>query len=299
MARSLRAPGILDLVISDQPDVILELARDPRLDRHDLPAGPVLNRLLMRRIRRVLQIDGVPLPPVAPHGTARPTPRQTELAARLATHVCSDVHLDALATYLLDPEKARPCGPVVQEILGQLFCSDYRADARSFADAELLDAAVRSNNPFRRLVWWATGRVGQARERLADRVGRNATALHTTAIAVHNLVAAVERMRRLAARPGAFRYIPAAQAVSRSLIAPRAVLRQASAPGRTASADFRAGTLVVFRLQQAHMRTLRRDAAFMTGTWSECPASAWVPRLLAAVWERAAGRDLHLNRTLP
>ena len=36
------------------------------------------------------------------------------------------------------------------------------------------------------------------------------------------------------------------------------------------------------------VRTPGRDVELMTGTWAQCPAVAFVPALLRAVWERAA-----------
>jgi hypothetical protein len=288
VTKSLRIPGILDLVLVDEAEAILALARDRRLDRDYRPGGQVLNRLLIRRIRRVLHLDGAPLPPVAPRGGERPAARQAEIEAQLDVGSCSEAHLQALAESVLGRPDARSPGPLVQEILGRLFRPGYVADAKSFEDACLLDAAVRSNNPLRQLYWWASGRIVQSRGRLAERAGNDAAALHTTAIAVHNLVGALQRMRELAARPGALGRIPAAQAASRCLVAPEGVLRQARSLGRTAQADFRPGTLVLLRLESARARTLRHDLAFMSDTWSRCPAAHWVPRLLAAVWERAA-----------
>src|SRR3977135_1557559 len=66
MARSLRIPGLIDLVRVDARSDIRGLANDARLDRRFDAAGPLINRILVQRIRSVLRIDGVPLPSLAP-----------------------------------------------------------------------------------------------------------------------------------------------------------------------------------------------------------------------------------------
>ena len=290
MARALRIAGLLDLLIADDPGQILGLARDPRLDRRFEPAGPLLNRIIAGRVRRVLRIDGRPLPAVAPRAAPGRAERQAELEARIADRrvVADDEHLDALAAHVLGRRDPEAIGPLAQEAVGRLFMPEYRSTPGTWAAALLLDAAARSFNPLRNLVRLITGSVRRARRLLADRVDRDPAALHTTGIAVHNLVRALDRMRDLAARPAGPRGFTAAQAVSICLAAPDGVLRQATAIGATVAGTFRPGTLVLFRLDAAHAASLQRDIAFMTEEWSRCPAHAWVPALLAAAWERAA-----------
>ncbi len=290
MSRTFRIPGTLDLLIVDEPGTILAMSRDQRLDRDFTSKGPLFNRIAARRIRRVLALDGEPFPAVAPHGPDRPSPAQNALEERLdkLQPPCPGAQLQTLADYVLGQSEERPLGPLVQEVLGRLFVPDYAANAESFEDARLLDAAARSNNPLRQALWRMTGRIELARQRLAERAENDLAALHTTAIAVHNLVRAFERMRALAQHPGALRRIPSAEAASRCLAAPNSIVRQATAAGSMEEGSFRPGTLVLFRLERARDRSLRHDVAFMTTSWSRCPAHAWVPRLLSAVWESAA-----------
>jgi hypothetical protein len=50
----------------------------------------------------------------------------------------------------------------------------------------------------------------------------------------------------------------------------------------------RAGTLVVLELEAARARAgAGGGLEFMAGHWAQCPAAAFVPALLRAVWERA------------
>ena len=71
MGRSLRIPGLVDLIQADVRSDIRGLADDTRLDRSFAPRGPLINRILVQRIRSVLRIDGMPLPSVAPRGDAQ------------------------------------------------------------------------------------------------------------------------------------------------------------------------------------------------------------------------------------
>src|SRR5260370_35580082 len=71
MSRSLRIPGLVDLIQADVRSDIRGLADDARLDRSFDPRGPLINRILVQRIRNVLRIDGMPLPSVAPRTDAQ------------------------------------------------------------------------------------------------------------------------------------------------------------------------------------------------------------------------------------
>lgn len=291
MGRPLRIPGLVDILWVETPEEIGLLAADQRLDRRFGPGGPLLNRVIVGRVRRVLRLGTVPLPTVAPRDAPGRAARQAALEAELRPLLPQPAdarHLDALAAHVLGRRDRLALGPLVQEVVGRLFQPDYRGTPESWEAACLLDAAVRSFNPFRQLAWRLTGRIGRARKLLAERVASDPAALHATGIAVHNLVHAFERMRGIASRPWAARGLTADTVVSRCLAAPESVLRQATAHGTTAAGAFRPGTVVVLGLETGRAASLRRDVAFLAGHWSRCPATDWVPALLAAVWERVA-----------
>ena len=75
--------------------------------------------------------------------------------------------------------------------------------------------------------------------------------------------------------------------IEQCVFAPPNVLRQAVMPGATVSGAVRAGTLIILGLEAARERTPGRDVEFMEGNWAQCPAVAFVPALLQAVWKRA------------
>lgn len=285
--RAIRVPWLADLLIAEEADAIRALAAEARLDRGVPPRAPLVNRMIAHRVADVLQVEERPLPSAAPRAAPGRAAARDALEARLDGLAVDEAHRDALAAYVSGREP-RPLGPLVQEVVGRLFVAEFRATDATWQAARLLDGAARTLNPLRRLVWAFTGRVNDARRLLARPFAGDAAALHAVAIAVHNLVASFQSMRALAAGPGGVARHTPAEAASICLAAPPRVLRYVTAPGANAHATFRAGTLMLLGLEAARARTLAHDVAFLTATWSRCPAHAWVPALLGAVWQRAA-----------
>jgi hypothetical protein len=291
--RRLRIPALLDLLIVGDPALIAELADDARLDRAYVIRGPLLNRMVASRIRGTLTLNGVPLPPVAPRGDKRPTPTQAGLETQLNSIAAGlggvEPYLRPLASYVRGEAPAASVGPLTQEAIGRLFAPEYKGDAQSWAAAGVLDQAPRTFNPFA-LLWWAfTGKLTKAKRLLAEKVGQDPSGVHGTGIAVHNIVAGFTRMRALWAEPSARRQLSPEAAAAKCLVAPRQVVRQPVRAGGSLAGDFNDGTLVLLQLDAAHSRSPSAETAFMAQSWARCPAHAWVPALLAAVWRTAQG----------
>ena len=290
MGRMLRIPGLIDLARIDGSADIRALADDSRLDRRFEPRGPLINRMLVRRIRSVLRLDGVPLPSVAPREDRRRASAQEALRCRLdpagGKPLWDEETIAALASAVRGSAGAPELGPAAQQAVGRLFVADYRGSAESWAAACVLDAAVHTRNPLESIVLNLSGRLERSRRLLATLVDDDPAGVHATGIAIHNLVRGFERMRELWAEP---RWRSAVDAVvAQCLFAPPSVLRQATVPGATVAGTVRAGTLVVLELEAARARAgAGRGLEFMAGHWAQCPAAAFVPALLRAVWERA------------
>lgn len=291
MARTLRIPGLIDIVRTDAPEDIVTFANDPRLDRGFEANGPMANRLIVGRIRRVLRLNGLPLPPVAPRGAPWRAQQQTQLEAMLrpdpGNAAYDEILIGDLGERILTQAGKSELGPLAQTLAGRIFVPDFQGTVATWDAAVTLDAAVRSFNPIRRIVWALTGQVRKARTLLASGIKGHSAGLHAIGIAIHNLVRSLERMRDLANERDALVRFSPAQAASICLAAPDSVVRQAVGPGMSAAGLYRRGTLVQLQLEAARARTLRPDLAFMTVSWSKCPAHAWVPGLLSAVWESA------------
>lgn len=287
MGREVHVPGVLDLLVADDPDAIRALASDPRLDRDYGRAGPFVNRLAAGHVRYALRHDGQPLPPVAPRDTPGRAAARDALETRLADAAPEPAQLDLLARHIRGQGEPATLGPLVQEAIGRLFLPAYRATEETWQAALFLDRAARSRNPVLNAFWRLSARIDVARSRLALACGGDLSGLHATGIAVHNVVAAIGRMQALAAEPGVLARTPPARAALVCLVAPTELLREATAHGTTPFGSFRRGTLVLLRLEAVRARTLSADLAFLQSAWSRCPAHAWVPRLLQAVWQRA------------
>ena len=283
-------PGVIDSFMVSDPALVRELANDPRLDREYVPRGRFVNRMVLGRVRRVLQVDGHRLPPVAPRGAVRPTPEQAALEERLnavAAGGFSGPDVDALADYVRGVGSEKNAGPLAQQAVGRLFAPAYKADAESWSDAEVLGAAPSNFNPIRGLIWALTGRVAKARKRLTSKVGGDLSALHGTGVAIHNLSEAFRRMRRLYHEGQGLVGRSAEEAVSNCLNAPRQVLRQPTREVELASGRLTPDTLVILQLEAANAALPSADLVFMQDAWSRCPAHRWAPALMAAVWRRA------------
>lgn len=301
MAKYLRIPGLVNLLEVTDAREIRRLDAEPRLDRSLASGGGLLNRLRLGRLRQAFLFDGQPLPALLAREAEGRESRHAELGRRLAERVEAaswerDPDFKTLVEAVAGQAEADALGPAAQGLLGRLFSDDYRADEASYAAARLLDAYPRVN-ALRALGQWVTGRLHRARRLLRDRARGDSLALHTTAIAVHNLVASLEAMRRLADTPQAHGLSREA-VLGRTLTAPETLLRQVRSPLSTPSAPRRLvpGDLVVMRLARAARDSGDQRLAFMDESWARCPAQGFILALLVAVWDgamaaRRGGRD--------
>ena len=83
MARHLRVPGIVDVVLVSSPAEIRALNDQPKIDRNFIPLGPLMNRFIVGRIRRWFEIMGQLLPSLTPRDDRVRVDRQQQLAAAL------------------------------------------------------------------------------------------------------------------------------------------------------------------------------------------------------------------------
>src|SRR5262249_33744601 len=154
------------------------------LDRSFDPRGPLINRILVRRIRSVLRIDGAPLPSVAPRGDAQRVRAQDILRRRLdpagGTPLWDEETIAALGRAGRGAPGAPALGRARQQAMGRLFASDYKASPESWAAAGVLDAAVHTRNPPRAILLHLSGRLQRSRRLLADLVHGDLAGVHAT-----------------------------------------------------------------------------------------------------------------------
>ena len=289
--RRISITWLVDIVLSEDATEIEAFAQDPKLDRAYLNRSGLLNSYILRRVRRTLQLDGRPFPTVAPRNEEGRAAAQdalwkhlNELAPAFSN---GPDELERLAAFVRGDGTAEAIGPLVQEVVGRLFVSNFKATAASWNDALVLDKAARSMNLIL-LAWWSlAGRVGRARQNLSDLVGGDPAAVHAIGIALHNIVSGVNLMRQLYSNPSNRSTLSAEAAGDRCLFAPATVIRQPIASGSSAKCELDDATLVMLNLQAANAKSPDRNVVFLRETWSRCPAEQWVPALLSGIWRRA------------
>ena len=291
MGRLLRIPFFMDLLFADDPAAIRAFADDKRLDRNFTGRGALINRALTRKVRRVLALDDTPLPSVAPRADPDRLRTHAELQERLDKAATARAFDDQSITGIARAVRGLKDAPIlelaVQQAVGRLFATDYQATEESWAAAQLLDKAAHSNNPLALLVWVITGQITKAQLLLGGKVHNDRAGVHATGIAVHNLVHGFKMMRSLMAYPNTPDPAAGDAIVARCQKAPKNVLREAIPDSPLGTDAIRPGTLVVLNLATAQQRDNSPEIVFMAGSWSQCPASAWVPPFIRAVWERA------------
>ena len=286
-----RIPGLIDVIEVSDPNEIKAANQQSEIDRQFTSKLPLLNGLLLSNVLGTLSYREKCLPTMLPKQDAVRAHNQNALWDRLNAKASpfSDgpVELESIATWLKGTGEDQAVGILLQELIGRVFESSYKATQESWAAAVTLNAAIRIKNPVTRLTWKITGRIRNARRVLAAKVAGDRAAIHGTGIAIHNLVTALRSMQALYHDIGLRKSLSPEQAASRSLAAPAGVLRQATAAGSVSGCPFRKGTLFILKLSEAYKRSGDEGVVFQRDSWNQCPAEKWVPALLAGIWVRA------------
>ena len=289
--KRIRIPWLVDIVLSKDAAEIESFALDPKLDRAYSNQTILINGLILRRVRKVLQFGGKPFPTVSPKDAEDRAAAQNVLWQSLNVLALkfssgSD-ELENLAAFVRGVGPDDVCGPLVQQVVGKLFNPGFTATPASWEAALILDKAPRTVNPFL-LTWWAiTGRVDRAKQLLAEMVGGDLAGIHAIGIALHNIVNGVDLMRQLYNDPVQRASLSAQAVANRCLFAPTTVLRQPTESSSSDEGELNTGTLVVLSLQGANASVPDKDVAFLRQSWSRCPAEQWVPAMLEGIWRRA------------
>src|SRR5215469_2741441 len=146
MARHIRVPGIVDVVLVSDPAEIRILDDQQKIDRNFIQRGPVVNRLIVGRIRRWFEIMGQLLPSLTPRGDQVRAERQKQLAAALdpaleskGSRLWTDEQIDSLAAYVRGACGSEAAAIITQEIVGRLFDPQYHANRVTWQAAKMID----------------------------------------------------------------------------------------------------------------------------------------------------------------
>ena len=205
--KRLRIPALVDLLQVSDPGLIANLADDARLDREYASRGPLFNRIVTGRIRKVLSLNGkaAAVGRAARKSTANAGAGGVGSPARSRSPRRSGraIHpFQALARYVRGEGPGAAAGPLAQEAVGRLFAPEFEGDAESSgrrpgARSGAADVQSFSPSPM------GPDRRGRHRPKrlLSDKVGHESSGVHGVGVAVHNFPPAFSRMRALWADP--------------------------------------------------------------------------------------------------
>ena len=291
--KRLRIPGIANILKVDEPDEILALAQDPRIDRKFGLRTCPLNWFILKRSLAVLSFMGRRFPTMTCRDSQERQIHQQELAKSLREKAVAirlgPEELDPLARWIRGEGPESQVGILTQQLLGRLFLPGFVATAESWAAAKILVAAPRSRKIFTVLWWFATGKLDRSKRLLAQMVNGDLSAVNAIGIAVHNVVKGLRHMRTLYANSGTRSSLSPDAAARQCLFAPISLYRQATDAGQFGDCPFSRNALFVFEIGKASQRKGGQSLVFMGDTWSQCPAAEWVPAMLEGVWLRATG----------
>jgi hypothetical protein len=192
----------------------------------------------------------------------------------------------ALAAYVRTGSTNRPPEIIVQQMVGRLFFPDYAASEESYDAACALQTWV-SGGPIKSYLLKLSGELERSLDLIITLARGDTSCAHATAIAMHNLVDTIERMRRLARARDNLQKLSPQEAIASTLRAPKQVVRETRDAGRVCGMHLGARTLVVLRLECARRQKPDAGIEFFAKGWNQCPAHAIVPALLADVWKKA------------
>jgi hypothetical protein len=192
----------------------------------------------------------------------------------------------ALAAYVRTGSTNRPPEIIVQQMVGRLFFPDYAASEESYDAACALQTWV-SGGPIKSYLLKLSGELERSLDLIITLARGDTSCAHATAIAMHNLVDTIERMRRLGRARDNLQKLSPQEAIASTLRAPKRVVRETRDAGRVCGMHLGARTLVVLGLECARRQKPDAGIEFFAKGWNQCPAHAIVPALLADVWKKA------------
>jgi hypothetical protein len=283
----LRVIGLFDLVLTSDPEQMSWFNRHPDVTRVLDPDASFLHRLMHGKLTRDLGFEAGVLPVFLAREDGERAARQAALAVQLDVAGGGPSEERKEIARQIAGRGSGDIGPIVQQWCGRLFSDDYRATPESYAAGRLL-AEWPSAPPWKTFAARLTGKLARAKASVLEGARGDLHCVHATSIGTNNIARTVQALRRAAHLPE-LDNASASRALARCLAVPPAVLRGCK---REISAPFLARpltrhTLIVFLVARAYARTGDLDVAFLSGSWSGCPARQVVPEMLREAWNAA------------
>jgi hypothetical protein len=283
-------PGIVRLAWLSDPDEVVAANASGVVQRSLSGLGGLVQRSIAAKLAVFRKSDGDIWPAFRDRADRLRSDRQKVLENALAKtqsllkRVAPET--GALAAYVRTGSTNRPPEIIVQQMVGRLFFPDYAASEESYDAARALQTWV-SGGPIKSYLLKLSGELERSLDLIATLARGDTSCAHATAIAMHNLVDTIERMRRLARARDNLQKLSPQEAIASTLRAPKQVVRETRDAGRVCGMHLGARTLVVLRLECARRQKPDAGIEFFANGWNQCPAHAIVPALLADVWKKA------------
>jgi hypothetical protein len=283
-------PGIVRLAWLSDPDEVVAANASGVVQRSLSGLGGLVQRSIAAKLAVFRKSDGDIWPAFRDRADRLRSDRQKELENALAKtqsllkRVAPET--GALAAYVRTGSTHRPPEIIVQQMVGRLFFRDYAASEESYDAACALQTWV-SGGPIKSYLLKLSGELERSLDLIVTLARGDTSCAHATAIAMHNLVDTIERMRRLARARDNLQKLSPQEAIASTLRAPKQVVRETRDAGRVCGMHLGARTLVVLRLECARRQKPDAGIEFFAKGWNQCPAHAIVPALLADVWKKA------------
>jgi hypothetical protein len=295
----LRIPNVIDIVLVSDANQIAWLNQHPAVTRPTDPSRSWLHRILDRRLSVDLSLDGKPLPVFQPRTDERRAERQKALYAAFETlRGLPGDELDSIADYLSGRTQLPEIGVVVQQWCGRLFSDRYRSTHETYAAGRLL-AGWASAPPWRTIADRLSGKLAYAKAVLATAAGNDPHCVHGTSIGMENVARTVRKLRKASLRVDKQQTSPE-DILRECLVAPSMVLRGCDdvvgAPFLEHPLTQR--SLIVFLVARAFAASGDVDVAFLSDSWSACPARRVIPEMLRTAWRNAHHHDAEVRRLL-
>jgi len=314
MSRHIRIPFLIDMHRVTSSRLIIQEVNNPDLDRDYIYRGPLINRLIVARMKAAMRVRQLVLgggaetplsssrikkmftPPLRVSHSWFPSAKSVSNLARIDEHAALEARLNKgshiwdkdliqTAAKFVRGEIKRPADEIMQELTGRLFVADFVSSEKTVRAGKRINQAVRSFSPFNWMYWIATGALHKAHSSLSKDMQGDLSGVHAISIAVQNLTKSLETMNSL--YQSGHNTSSVAEIQARILHAPDNVLRQSKTVSSSQLGPLKPGTLVVFSVHQAAKKNLDSRLSFLTVSPSKCPAHRAVPSLLNQIWMEA------------
>lgn len=296
MTKLFEVPYVGALLIVDELDHLQLLNRSDAVRRPLSEEGGLLMRFMHKRLFSDLRFAGHVLPALIDKDSRSREYHQAAVEALLADYRAqgrvTDEDLAPLFQFVAGKLDAKAAAIATQQVLGRWFQPGYKASKETFEAAKRIDQWTM---PLPRLGFDALER---AKALLYKAAGQDVRGVHATAVTVHHVIGALERMRALAkSAPG----LGTSELLEQVLRPPPTLLRICEREQSFPFLDrpLPAGTVILIRMSKIHdkseeARKRGTDTVFLEDEWSRCPARNAVRSLLIRVWEAQNAAKEHV-----